>query len=53
MSGACLEKISAPAITRDQHNSAVTTHARLVWPCPTATGSLGSHRSHCTSSPGR
>jgi FtsP/CotA-like multicopper oxidase with cupredoxin domain len=30
MSGASLEKISAPAITRDQHSSAVTTQPRRV-----------------------
>lgn len=32
MSGASLEKINAPAITRDQHTSAVTTHPRRVCP---------------------
>ena len=32
MSGACLEKINAPASTRDQHNSKVTTQPRLLWP---------------------
>ena len=32
MSGASLEKISAPAISRDQHGSAVTTQPRLVCP---------------------
>jgi hypothetical protein len=30
MSGAALEKINAPAVTRDQHDSAVTTQPRLV-----------------------
>ena len=53
MSGASLEKISAPAISRDQHSSAATTQPRLVCPWPTGTGSRGSHKSHCTNSPGR
>ena len=53
MSGASLEKISAPASTRDQHNSQVTTQPRRSGPDPTGIGSRGSHRSHCTSSPGR
>ena len=35
MSGASLEKISVPAITRDQHSSAVTTQPRRVCPWPT------------------
>src|SRR6187200_305556 len=37
MSGHSLEKISVPAIARDQPSSAVTTQARRVWPSPTGT----------------
>src|SRR5205807_230201 len=53
ISGASLEKIRLPAITRDQHTSAVTTQPRRSCPCPTGTWPLGSHRSHWMSSPGR
>ncbi len=54
MSGASLLKISVPAIARDQHTSQVTTQPRRrAAHDPTGMCSPGSHRSHCTSSPGR
>src|SRR5215211_3268892 len=40
-----LEKISAPAPAREYPRQPSTTQPLRVWPCPTGTSALGSHKS--------